>query len=172
MRVSFLCLFFIILFFNFAYVHSQLTFSNGYKKIGSSGAGSATTASNGILLHLKPSVDAGMILSDALSITTTPLVFYVTLIGTTTAVDFGIQQGTLTSDFYSGQDSSHSLIGDKGVGGKKDFQSLQYPGTITGTKTSSPYIPTLGQVIQFTLTKYSSSNYYKVEIQGIFLVST
>ncbi len=167
MKTLFLFISLILLLLHPSFINSQLTFTNGYKKVGTSGTGTATTSSNGILLHLQPTVDAGMILSDALSITTTPLEFYVTLIGTTTAVDFGLQQGTLTSDFFSGKDSTYSLIGNNGRAGKQDFQSLMYPGSITGTTTSSPYIPSLNQVIKFTLTKYSSSNYFKVEIQGI-----
>lgn len=169
MKTFFRAVSLILLSLHFDLFNCQLTFTNGYKKVGASGTGTATTSSNGILLHLQPTVNAGMILSDALSIMTTPLEFYVTLIGTTTAVDFGLQQGTLTSDFFSGQDSSYSLIGDNGLAGKQDFQSLMYPGSITGTTTSSPYIPDLNQVIKFTLTKYSSSNYFKVEIQGTSL---
>lgn len=158
-----------ITFLLFGLIHTQLTFVNGYKKLGSAGVGGVTTKSNGIVININPSVDAGFVLSDSVIVTQVSRTFYVTLLACNTAADFGLQTGNpINGDYYSSSNSAQSLIGDGGVSGQQDILSLEYPGTITGTTTSSPYKPALNQVIKYTLTQYSSGYKYKVEIQGKF----
>jgi len=176
MKLNCLLIFTALLFFGS--INGQLTFRNGYKKVGTGGTGTATTTSNGIIINMRPTTKAGFVLSDSVIVTQAPLTFYVTLLGCNTATDFGLQIGN-PGNYYSGADGAESLIGWTPVSpmtGKRDFLSLEYPGPITGTTTTSPYKPALNQVIKFKLTQDSGSSKFKVEIQdyatGAYLMST
>ena len=159
MKSHTLCCYFVLLL-SAGIVNAQMTFNNNFQ-VPAGAAGTVTTASNGIILSLEPNQNFGYIGSDPIVGTTTPTDYYVTLICTNTAVDYG---------FVSGSSSSYTqrLVGTSSQsGGYGDLYSIQYPGAIVGTYTNDPYTPTLGQTLRFTLTKYDGSNYYEIIVRGI-----
>ena len=131
---------------------SDMTFSNPTQYPTNSVA-TVTSASNGYVITLSPtsSQPFGHIVSDQLTFSNTPSNFYVTLICTNTAVDFGLQA---TWDVQNGNRNG-AFLGNNVPSSFSDMASLQYPSKLTGTATADPGVPSLGQVIKYTLTTYS-----------------
>ena len=112
---------------------SDMTFSNP-AKYPTNLVATITSASNGYVITLSPasSQPFGYIVSDELTVSSTPSHFYVTLICTNTAVDFGIQ-AWFSSDYVPWNDC---LLGDPMPVVYSDRASLEYPSKLKGTKTA------------------------------------
>lgn len=123
-----------------------------------------TTGTNGIILNLKPGTGNkfAYIYSDQIPISNTPTEFYVTLLCTNTAADFGINVGD-TANLQAGL---NSLVWGSNTEPKTDTTNMYYPYSIIKGNSANAYIPDIGETIRYTLTSYSGSSYFELKIRG------
>ena len=141
-----------------------IEFTNNYHK--PDDAATQIAGTNGLMLHLKATTKYAYIISDEIEPTTTAKEWYITLICTTTAVDFGPILGTIPGGPYA--TGVNPLIGQT-TNPFSDFLSLYYPYVPKLAATFNPTIATLGKTYRYTVTSFTDSEYFEFTIRGKLL---
>lgn len=141
------------------YGSAQLLWSNPLYPFGSA---SWPLTSNGRLLTLSSDNTYAWIMSDPISVSTTPVTFYVTLMCSTTITDFGLQ---VKSAGASSFDLTRPLLGDT-TASYTDKQSIYFPFRPSAAATSNGFSVNEGKTIKWAVRSYTGSNYAEVRITG------